>query len=173
MLRSAYFAFFGVFFLIWWIVTDPGGHSAESEQEWVHVLWFSATLLLLGVAIALYARMIGGGRTALWAMMLGAAAAGLASVANLVEDGLEVDVFVIPFTVGAAGISIALIVATVAIVKGEVGARKLLALVPLGTVAAARGEPVLGGPAMLATWLGAAAIVPLLRPSNTGLVAVG
>jgi hypothetical protein len=71
-----------------------------SQSEWPHVLWFSATLLSLAVALLEFGRILGGRWVVRLASIAGAGI-GLSSVANIFEDGFRIDGFFFAFILGS------------------------------------------------------------------------
>jgi len=120
------------------------------------VLLFSAALLILAFALAVFGRMVGG-RWVLRLSLLAGAGAALGSIANVVEDGLDMGWAFWGFILSLVIINPALVALTVVIATGRSGHR-LLALIPAATLAAIIFYVHLGGPLMLATWLAAAAV---------------
>ena len=162
MRRAAFFAFVGVLFFV------PGnGHElSESEMsDWNNVLAFSAALLALAFALPMFAQLVDDHRV-LRVSIVPAAGAALSSLANVLEDGLDLGWAFWGFVLGAAIIELGLLALTVVIARTGHGSRRLLALVPAGTVAAITFYATAGGILMLATWL-AAATVALASPRRT------
>lgn len=93
--RSLPFVLTGVLFFVYWVVARPSFEMTASMTDWPHVLWFSATLLSLAVALQVFGRMVGGRRVVRLASIAGAGL-GLSSVANIVEDGFRIDAFFVP-----------------------------------------------------------------------------
>jgi hypothetical protein len=166
MVASGYFACVGVVFFAWWVWTDPSHEGSESMEEWRHVLAFSGVLLLLAVAVPLYARVVSDVRVLRAALVVGGGLV-FASFANIVEDGLGVGAAFFAFVLGLLVTIVGLAAVTVMLVRRGPGRRRLLALVSLGTLLAIVLAVEVGGPLMLATWLGAAGVAIFL-PSRRG-----
>ncbi len=130
-------------------------------QEWPTVLWFSATLLSLAIALAVFGRMVGGQRVIRRASIAGLGV-GLSSVANIFEDGFRIDGFFFAFILGVLVMNISLVALTIVIARTFGGRDRLLAIIPAGTFAGILLFVVAGGPIMLTTWLGAAAASVLM-----------
>lgn len=165
VIRAAYFALVGIVFFAHWIVTDPTYEGAKHMQDWPYVLWFSGTLLLLAFAVPLYARLVGG-LTVFRTSLVPAAGAALASLSNILEDGLRMDGAFFVFVLGTAALLLGLLVLTAVIAVGGRGTHRLLALVPAGTMAAVLFYVLAGGVLMLITWLAAAGLA-LALPRRT------
>lgn len=161
MSRSLLFALTGVAFFVYWAVARPSFEMTASMTEWPSVLWFSATLLSLAVALPVFGRMVGGPRVVRLASISGAGV-GLSSVANIFEDGFRIDVFFFAFILGTLILDVALLALTIVIARTFRGRYRLLALIPAGTVAGILLFVVAGGPVMLITWLGAATAAVLM-----------
>lgn len=130
-------------------------------QEWPTVLWFSATLLSLAIALPVFGRMIGGQQVVRRASIAGLGV-GLSSVANIFEDGFRIDGFFFAFIMGALVMDVSLLALTIVIARTFSGRDRLLAIIPAGTVAGIFLFVAAGGPIMLITWLGAAAAAVLM-----------
>ena len=154
--RSLLFALTGVVLFVYWVVARPSSEMTTSMKEWPSVLWFSATLLVLAVALPVFGRMVGGPQVVRLASIAGAGV-GLSSVANIFEDGFRIDGFFFAFILGTLILDVALLALTVVIAQTFRGLCRLLAAVPAGTVAGILLFVAAGGPIMLVTWLGAAA----------------
>ena len=161
MSRSLLFALTGVAFFVFWAVTRPSFEMTASMTEWPNVLWFSATLLSLAVALPVFGRMVGGRGIVRLATIAGAGV-GLSSVANVFEDGFRIDGFFFAFVLGTLILDVSLLALTIVIARTLPGLYRLLALIPAGTVAGILLFVVAGGPIMLVTWLAAAAAALLL-----------
>ena len=157
MARAALFILVGLLFFAHWLVTDPTYEGSASQNEWNYVLAFSGVILSLAAAIPMFAQ-LAGGRFAFRASLVAAAGAAFASFANILEDGVGMGWAFFAFVSGAAILLLGLLVLTVVIALGGRGGRRLLALVPVGTIAAIIFYVIAGGPLMLATWLVAAAL---------------
>ena len=161
MSRSLLFALTGVAFFVFWVVVRPSFEMTASMTEWPQVLWFSATLLSLAVALPVFGRMVGGPRVVRLASIAGAGV-GLSSVANIFEDGFRIDGFFFVFILGTLILDVALLALTIVIARTCRGRYRLLAVIPAGTVTGILLFVVAGGPVMLVTWLGAAAVAVLM-----------
>ncbi len=161
--RVALFVSVGVAWMFWWVWTSP------EDRNWPHALVFSGFLLLLAIAIPQVAR-LAGGSTAFRVSLVAAGGAGLASVANLFEDGLRIDGFVYGFILGLLVMEVGLLIMAAVIASTGGGPARLVAVVPLGTLAAALLGVVAGGPVGLATWLTAAGLAIAL-PRRRAVVA--
>lgn len=156
-LRAALFALVGMAFFGHWVLADPGYDVSETQDDWGYVLGFSAAILSLAFALPLFAQ-LAGGPSVFRVARVAAVGAALSSLANIVEDGLHMDWAFFAFILGSAILVLGLAALTVAIAFGARGDRRLLALVPAGTLAAIVLYVVAGGVVMLVTWLGAAAL---------------
>ena len=165
MVRAAVFALVGLVFLTHWLVTDPSYEMSDSQDEWKHVLAFSAVILSLAAAVPMFAKLVHG-PFAFRASLVAAAGAVFASFANILEDGLGMGWAFFAFISGTATLLLGLVVLAVVIAFGGRGGPRLLALVPAGTGAAIIFYVIVGGPLMLATWLAAAALA-LALPART------
>ena len=121
-----------------------------------HVLWFSATLLSLAVALPVFGRMLGGPQLARLAIIAGAGA-GLSSVANIFEDGFQIEAAFFIFILGTWILEVALLAMTIVIARTPPNRYRLLAVIPAGSVAGILLFVAAGGPLRLITWLAAAA----------------
>jgi hypothetical protein len=160
MSRSLLFALTGVLLFLFWVVARPSFEMTASMTEWPHVLWFSATLLSLAVALPVFGRMVGGR----WVVRLASVAGvgvGMSSVANIFEDGFRIDAFFFAFILGTLILDVALLALTIVIARTFPGRSRLFAVIPAGTVAGILLFVVAGGPIMLVTWLAAAAAAVL------------
>ena len=153
--RAALFSSVGVAFFAHWVLADPGYDASESQDEWLHVLGFSAALLGLALALPAFALMAGAQLVLRIAFVAGAGA-GLGSLANILEDGLRLDWAFFVFVLGSAILVLGLLDLTVAVIRRS--DRRLLALIPAGTLAAIIFYVPVGGVVMLVTWLLAAAL---------------
>ena len=167
MARAMLFACTGVAYFVFWFVTRPSAEMTASMTEWPNVLWFSATILTLAVALPVFGRIVGGRWVVRLASIAGAGS-GLSSVANILEDGLRVEAAFYAFILGSYIQVAALAGLTVALAMTTTGRGRLAALIPAGTLAGLLLFPVAGGPIMLVTWLVAAgAALALARPSRS------
>jgi hypothetical protein len=156
MSRSLLFALTGVVFFVFWAVARPSFEMTASMTEWPNVLWFSATLLSLAVALPVFGRMVGGRWVVRLASVAGAGV-GLSGVANIFEDGFRIDAFFFAFIVGTFILNVTLLALTIVIARTFRGRFRLFAVIPAGTLAGILLFVVAGGPIMLVTWLAAAA----------------
>jgi len=154
MSRSVLFAITGVALFTYWVVARPSFARTAAMTEWPHVLWFSATLLSLAVALPVFGRMVTGPQVVRSASIAGAGV-GLSSMANIFEDGFRIDGFFFAFIVGTLILHVSLLALAIVIARRYRGPYRLLAVIPLGTVAGILLFVVAGGPILLITWLGA------------------
>lgn len=162
--RSLLFALTGTLLFVFWVVARPSSEMTESMTEWPNVLWFSATLLSLAVALPVFGRMVGGPQVVRLAAIAGAGV-GLSSVANVFEDGFQIEAAFFLFILGTLIVDVALLALTIVIARTAPNRYRLLAVIPAGTVAGILFFVVAGGPVMLITWLAAAAAaVKMPRP---------
>jgi len=168
--RSLLFAFTGILLFVFWVVARPSFEMTASMTEWPNVLWFSATLLSLAVALPVFGRMVGGRPVVRLATIAGAGL-GLSSVANVFEDGFRIDAFFFAFILGTLILDVALLALTIVIVRTVPGRYRLLAGVPAGTVAGILFFVAAGGPIMLVTWLAAAAAAVMMARRRTKMPA--
>jgi hypothetical protein len=162
MSRSLLFALTGVAFFVFWVGARPSGEMTASMQEWPNVLWFSATLMTLAVALTVFGRMVGGRYVARLALVGGAGVA-LSSVANVFEDGFRIDAAFFVFILGTLILDLALLALTIQVARTAPDRIRRLALIPAGTLAGILLFVGPGGPVMLLTWLGAAAAAVKMR----------
>jgi hypothetical protein len=127
---------------------------------------FSATLLSLAVALPVFGRMVGGPQVVRVATIAGAVAS-LCSVANIFEDGFQIDWFFFVFVLGLLILDVALLALTIVIARTARDRQRLLAVIPAGTLAGFLLFPVAGGPIMLITWLAAAAWAAKMSAART------
>ena len=146
----------GVLLFVYWVVARPSFEMTASMTEWPHVLWFSATLLSLAVALPVFGRMVGGRWVVRLASIAGAGL-GLSSVANIFEDGFRIEAFFFAFILGTLILDVALLALTIIIARTIPGRYRLFAVTPARTVAGILLFVAAGGPIMLVTWLAAAA----------------
>lgn len=125
-------------------------------QEWPNVIWFSATLLTLALALVTFGRMVGG-RWVMRMATIAGAAAGVMSVVNIVEDGFRVEAAFYAFVLGLLILDVALGGLALTIARTVAGRRRLLAAIPAAILAAILVPPA-GGPLMLGAWLAASAV---------------
>ncbi|MEO7396336.1 MAG: hypothetical protein ABIW50_06940 [Candidatus Limnocylindria bacterium] len=157
MSRSFLFALTGVLFFVYWAVARPSFEMTASMTEWPNVLWFSATLISLAVALPVFGRMVGG-RSVIRLASIAGAGVGLSSVANIFEDGFRIEAFFFAFILGTLILDVALLALTIVIARTFPDRSRLLALIPAGTLAGILLFVVAGGPIMLVTWAVAAAV---------------
>jgi hypothetical protein len=155
MPRALLFALTGVAFFVFWAVTHPSFEMTAAMTEWPNVLWFSATLFVLAIALPVFGRMVGG-RLIVRLSSIAGVGIGLSSVANIFEDGFGIDAAFFGFITGTMVLNVSLIILVVVIARTMPGRSRLWALIPLGTVTGILLFVVAGGPVMLVTWLGAA-----------------
>jgi hypothetical protein len=155
--RSLLFALTGIAFFVFWFVARPSNEMTASMQEWPHVLWFSATLMTLAVALPVFGRMVGGPTVARAATIAGAGV-GVSSVANIFEDGFRIEAFFFVFILGVWILDLAALAVAILIARSAPGRYRLLALIPAGTLAGILLFTGPGGPIMLPTWLAAAGV---------------
>jgi hypothetical protein len=165
--RSLLFAVTGILLFLFWAVARPSFEATASMTEWPNVLWFSATLLSLAVALPVFGRMVGG-RSVVRLASIAGAGIGLSSISNIFEDGFGIDAFFFAFSLGTVILEVALLALTVVIARAFRGRDRLLAIIPAGTVAGILLFVVAGGPLMLITWLGAATVA--VRMSGRTLI---
>jgi hypothetical protein len=163
--RSLLFALTGILLLVSW-VAGPSFEMTASMAKWLVVLLFSASLLSLAVALPVVGRMVGGPQVVRLATMAGAAAS-LCSVANLFEDGFQIEWFFFVFVLGLLILDVALLAQAIVIARTAPDRYRLLAVIPAGTLAGILIFPVAGGPIMLVTWLAAAAAALKLPSGRT------
>jgi hypothetical protein len=161
--RAALFAVTGVALFVFWFVARPSFEMTAAMKEWPHVLWFSGTLLTLAVSLPIFGRMVDGPRVARLAMIAGAGV-GLSSVANVLEDGFRIDAAFFLFISGTLILDLALLALTIEIARRPAARTRVLAVIPAGTLVGILLFVAVGGPAMLVTWLAAAASALWLGP---------
>jgi hypothetical protein len=154
--KAALFVLTGIESLVYWVVVHPTSDVTTQQASWPYVLWFSATLLLVGSAVLVFGRLMGGEGPRRWAIVAFVAIS-LASLANIVEDGFHVDEAFLLFITTGLAFDIALIALAIAIALTAESRHRLLAVVPLGTLAAILFFVAAGGPMLLIAWLIAAA----------------
>ena len=166
MSRSLLFVLTGGAFFAFWAVSHPSFEATASMTEWPNVLWFSATLLFLAVALPVFGRMVGGPTVVRLASIAGLGI-GWSSVANVFEDGFGIDGFFFAFVLGLLTMEVSLLALTIVIARTAAGQNRLLAFIPAGTLAGILLFVVAGGPIMLVTWL-VAAVVAFKMPGRDG-----
>lgn len=159
-----FFTGVGVLFFVHWLVAHPSYGESASQSEWNYVLAFSAAILALAFALPMFASLVGG-RSVVRVSLLPAAGAALASLSNILEDGLQLGWAFYVFILGAAMIDLGLLALALVIVFEGRGGHRLLALIPAATVAAITFYVLAGGILMLARWV-AAAIVAVVLPAR-------
>ncbi len=152
--RSVVFALAGIHSLVYWLVVRPSTEVTYAQGQWPQVLWFSAMLLFLGIAILVLGRMVGGQSVVRWATIAFVAVA-LASLVNIVEDGFRVEGAFLVFMLSTLAFDISLVAMTLAIAFSAKDQGRLLAAVPAGTLAGILFFVPAGGPILLVTWLAA------------------
>lgn len=167
MARQLLFTGTGLALFAFWFIVRPTREMTASMREWPHVLWFSATLLLLAIAIPVYGRMVGGQQARRVATIAGAGSV-LSSVANVIEDGFRVDAAFGAFVGGTIILDLALLALAIDLARRDSDAGKLLAIVPGGTLAGILFFVGPGGPILLVAWLLAA--IAAARPRWAGAV---
>jgi hypothetical protein len=90
----------------------------------------------------------------------------LASLSNILEDGLHMEWAFFGFVLGSAIILLGLLALTGAIALGGRESHRYPTLIPAGTMSALIFYVAAGGILMLATWLAASAVVMVL-PTGT------
>jgi hypothetical protein len=160
VMRPGLFALTGIAFFAYWALARPSFEATAAQSEWPTVLWFSATLSGLAVALPVFGRMVGGRWVARLALLAGAGT-GVSSLANIFEDGLHIEWVFAVFIVAEVVTLVSLLALTVVIAATRRGSGQLLALVPAGTALGLLLFVYAGGIIMLATWLGAAAAAGL------------
>jgi hypothetical protein len=166
--RSALFALVGVVFFAHWELADPSFEATASQSEWKFVVFFSAAILGLAISLPVFAR-LAGGRIALTVSFIAAGGAALASVWNVVEDGLDRQWAFFVTASGTGLLLVGLAGLAAAISFGRRGYFRLLALIPVGTIGAVLLYVHAGGPLMLVTW-SIAALLALVVPHNRRFV---
>jgi hypothetical protein len=167
--RPLLFGLTGFLWLVSWVV-GPSFEMVPSMARWLVVLVFSAALLSLAVALLVVGRMVGGPWVVRMAI-IAAAAASLCGVANVFEDGFQIDSFFLVFVGGLLTLDLALLILTLLVARTAHGRSRLLALIPAGTLLGILLFPFVGGPLMLITWLGAAAAALRMPAPQTPLPA--
>jgi hypothetical protein len=157
----------GIHGVIYWIVAHPTAQATAAQGTWPRVLWFSALLLTLGIAVLVFGWMVGGTAVKRWATVAFAAMS-LAALVNIVEDGFRVEEAFILFALSTLTFDIALIALTIVISRRARDRYRLLAVMPAGTLAAILFFVTAGGPILLITWLIAA--VAALRMASGPLI---
>jgi hypothetical protein len=155
MARALLFALTGVAFFAFWAGAHPSFEMTASMKEWPQVLWFSATLFVLGIALLVFGRMVGG-RSIVRLSSIAGVGIGLSGVANIFEDGFGIDAAFFGFVAGTLILNVSLIILVVVMARTMPGRSRLWAFIPLGTLTGILLFVVAGGPVMLVTWLGAA-----------------
>jgi hypothetical protein len=167
-MTAALFGSVGIVFAAYWALADPRHDSIRTE--WGYVLWFSAALLLLALALPVLGWLAGGP----WVRrisLLAAGGAALGGATNILEDGLGQSWAFWGFVLSAATVVAALLTLTITVAVSTRGRRRSLALVPAGTLVAILGFVEVGGVVMLATWVVAAALALVLPTRSRSLSA--
>ena len=165
MRRSALFALTGILWLMSWVV-GPSFEMAPSMERWLSVLLFSASLLSLAVSLLVLSR-VAGGRDVIRLATIAGAVAGLMSIANVFEDGFQIDWVFFVFVAGLLILDVTLLALAIVIARTTSGPYRLLAVAPAGTVVG-----ILIGPTgvfiILIVWFIAAVAVLGMLPARTG-----
>ncbi len=167
MLRAVVFTATGLLFGASSLVMlgDPNFQHPATALDWFATLSLSAALLALAVALPMLARLVGGRRLYL-VSVFGAFGAAVAGIANLVEDGLQLDWAFLPFIAGALIVQVGLVGMTVLMFLRSDNRTRLLALVPLITAVDILALHAHGGGVVVAmAWIGAA-FVALRAPTQ-------
>ena len=122
VLDAVLFSFVGVAFLLHWVLADPGFEASDTQDDWRHVLGFSAALLSLAVALPMFALLVGK-RGVVWVSLVAAAGAALSCAANIVEDGLHMGWAFFVFVLGTGALGLGLVALTAAIATAAHGNR--------------------------------------------------
>jgi hypothetical protein len=154
--RAAVFVLTGTALSAFWIVARPSREMTDAMREWPQVIWFSATLLTLAVALPIFGRMVGGARVVRLATIAGLGPA-ISSFANVLEDGFRIDAAFFLFISGTLILDVALLALTIELARRPDLRTRMLAAIPAGALAGILLFVEIGGPVMLVTWLGAAA----------------
>lgn len=165
MSRWLLFAITGMLWFGSW-VAPRSFEMSPSIVKWLVVLWFSASLLSLALALLVFGRMVSGREGARLASVA-SASAGLCSVANIFEDGFQIEAFFLVFVLGLLILDVALLALAIVIARTAPDRYRLLAVIPAGTLAGILLFTVAGGPIMLITWLAAAAAAQRMSAAPT------
>jgi hypothetical protein len=114
------------------MLANPNFQRPATALDWFATISLSAALLILAAALPLLARLAGDRRLYL-VSLLGGAAAALAGIANLFEDGLQQDWAFLPFIGGSLVLELGLLGMTLLLVLRSDNRARLFALVPLVT----------------------------------------
>jgi hypothetical protein len=165
--RPAIFVLVGLGFLGYWLGVDLSRDETAAQSQWSYVLLFTAVLLLLGVGLVLFGAMLQSPLARRAAYVAGAGAV-LCGAANVVEDGLGVEWVFLVFVSSLLVTDLALFVVMATVMFTEPGARRMLALVPIGTVIGIAVFVEAGGVVMAVTWVGAgvASYLDQRRPAS-------
>jgi hypothetical protein len=169
LVRSAVFALTGIHSLAYWLTIRPSAEVTDAQGQWPQVLWFSAMLLILGLAVLVFGRMVGTESVLRWATFA-FAAIGLASLINIVEDGFRVEYAFLFFILSTLIFDLALIAMATVIAWTARGRSRLLAVVPAGTLAGILFFVTAGGPILLVTWLTVAVAALTITPRPASAV---
>ena len=159
MLRAALFTFVGAAYCARSLqsFSDPAFTDPDSASDWFAVLSYSAAFLALGIALPLFAQLVG--ETSVFRVSLVAAVgAALSGLSNVLEDALQMDFAVWPYIGGAVLTLVGLVVLTIVVLAAARGSRRLLAAVPAATLVGLLMFESGGGVLVLAAWLAAAAV---------------
>lgn len=154
--RATLFAVTGGALFAFWFVARPSTEMTAEMREWPNVLWFSATLLTLAIAVPVFGRLVGGA-TAIRLATIGGAGVALSSVANVLEDGFRIEAAFFLFVAGTLTLNLALLALTIEIARRPGVRARVLAVIPAGALVGILLFVAVGGPVMLVTWLAAAA----------------
>jgi hypothetical protein len=163
--RSLLFALTGMLWFGSW-VAPPSFELSPSMTKWLVVLWFSASLLSLAAALLVFGRMVSSRQGARLARVA-SASAGLCGVANIFEDGVQIEGFFYVFVLGLLILDVALLALTIVIARAAPDGYRRLAVIPAGALAGILLFPVAGGPIALITWLAAAAAAQKMASGRT------
>lgn len=164
-MRPVLFALTGAAVFAYWALGRPTFQASAAQSDWPTVLWFSASLGLLALSLAVFGR-LGGRRWAARLSLVASVAFASASVANIFEDGLHLEWVFAAFVLGELVALISLMALTVVLAVTGRGIGRLLAVVPGGTALGLILFVVAGGIIMLATWVAAAAAAAQLDVSS-------
>ena len=146
-----------LFFLRWLQVGEVDYQDPTTFNDWVAVVGFSLALGCLALALPTFAG-LAGTHTAYRVSLFPAAGCALASIANLLEDGLQWSPAFWGFVIGVLVTTIGLLALTIAMAWTCLGANRLLCLVPALTLAGVLLFEAFGGILLLLAWLAAATI---------------
>jgi len=157
--RAAIFAIAGLLLCVRSLqtFTDPEFTDPVSISDWFAVLSFSAALLVLALALPMFAQLVGG-PAVFRVALVPAVGAALAGLGNLLEDALQLGFAFWLFIVGTTITLIGLVSLSIAVAVVGRGRRRLLAAVPAATLIGMLLFESGGGVLILAAWLAAAAV---------------